>query len=95
MNFAQMTMTPYQMWSAVHMDLKTKTLLILGQGTVLLIRDYKKFFDDPSQPPELFVEVEFQNLRDYYHSEVLGGGEDWSGLGWNNRTFGKGSEMHR
>ncbi len=42
-------MTPYQIWSAVHPDLRTKTLLVLGQGTVLLIRDYKKFFNDPTK----------------------------------------------
>ncbi|GAK64497.1 uncharacterized protein PAN0_005c2711 [Moesziomyces antarcticus] len=85
MNLAQLTMTPYQIWSAVHPDLKTKTLLILGHGTVLLLRDYKKFFDDPSQPPELFAEIEFENLQEFFEREVTGGGENWSDLGWNSR----------
>ncbi|TKY85700.1 hypothetical protein EX895_005240 [Sporisorium graminicola] len=85
MNWAQLTMTPYQIWSAVHPDLKTKTLLILGQGTVLLVRDYKKFFRDPSKPPDLFVEIEFQNLEEYYQERIVGGvDEDLSDLGWNN-----------
>lgn len=87
MNLAQLTMTPYQIWSAVHPDLKTKTLLILGQGTVLLIRDYKKFFNNPSQAPSLFVEIEFQNLQEYYDNTVLRGDEDWAGLGWNSRRL--------
>lgn len=87
MNFAQLTMTPYQMWSAVHPDPNTKTLLILGHGTVLLIRDYKKFFSEPSQEPELFIEIEFENLEEYYHRVVLDQGEDFSGLGWNNRQL--------
>ncbi|CBQ72963.1 conserved hypothetical protein [Sporisorium reilianum SRZ2] len=85
MNWAQLTMTPYQIWSAVHPDLKTKTLLILGQGTVLLLRDYKKFFNDPSKPPDLFAEIEFQNLEEYYSQRIVGGiEEDLSDLGWNN-----------
>ncbi|GAC94128.1 hypothetical protein PHSY_001697 [Pseudozyma hubeiensis SY62] len=85
MNWAQLTMTPYQIWSAVHPDLKTKTLLILGQGTVLLIRDYQKFFNHPDKPPELLVEIEFENLEEYYQQRVVGGvEEDLSDLGWNN-----------
>lgn len=87
MNLAQLTMTPYQIWSAVHPDLKTKTLLILGQGTVLLIKDYKKFFSNPEHAPDLFVEIEFQHLPDWYDDVVLDGGEDWSGLGWNSRRL--------
>ncbi|EST05594.1 Quinonprotein alcohol dehydrogenase-like superfamily [Kalmanozyma brasiliensis GHG001] len=85
MNWAQLTMTPYQIWSAVHPDLKTKTLLVLGQGTVLLIRDYKKFFNNPTKPPGLFVEIEFQNLEEYYRQYIVGGvDEEVSDLGWNN-----------
>ncbi|KAJ1041128.1 hypothetical protein NDA10_004999 [Ustilago hordei] len=87
MNSAQLTMAPYQIWSAVHPDLMTRTLLILGQGTILLIRDYKKFFRNPGQRPELFAEIEFENMPDYYHSHILNGQEDWSGLGWNRRLL--------
>lgn len=90
LNWAQLTMTPYQIWSAVHPDLRTKTLLILGQGTVLLIRDYKKFFNDPSKPPDLFVEIEFQNLEEFYQQRIVGSFEEDSPflMGWNNpRTW--------
>ena len=87
MNLAQLTMTPFQIWSAVHPDPKTKTLLVLGQGTLLLIRDYKKFFNNPKRSPDLFVEIEFDNLDQYYQRHILGGEEDWSDLGWNSRRL--------
>ena len=68
MNMAQQMMTPYQIWAAVHPDFKTKTLLVLGQGTVLLIRDYTKFFNNPTQAPDLFVEIEFDAVWVYGES---------------------------
>ncbi|SNX84306.1 uncharacterized protein MEPE_03015 [Melanopsichium pennsylvanicum] len=65
MNMAQETMTPFQMWSAIHPDLKTKTLLVLGQGTLLLIRDYTKLFKDANQSADMFVEIEFDGVFEY------------------------------
>lgn len=72
MNMAQLTMRPWQIWSAVHPDIKTNTLLILGQGTVLLIRDYKQFFRDTSKSPQLFIEIELWNLKTFYNSFMPG-----------------------
>lgn len=82
MNMAQLTMTPYQIWSAVHPDPKTKTLLILGQGTVLLIRDYKKFFNKHSGSPDLFIEIEFENMAEFCQ-RVLERHPHWPATSWN------------
>ena len=80
MNMAQMTMRPYQIWSAIHPDFKTNTLLFLGQATVVLIRDYKKYFRDTSQPPDLFAELEFQDVRRSFGNSVSvpENNEDWN-----------------
>lgn len=43
-NFAQLTMAPIQSWSAVHPDFRSRTLVILSQTNVLLIRDYLTYF---------------------------------------------------
>ncbi|SPO25889.1 uncharacterized protein UTRI_03254 [Ustilago trichophora] len=88
LNLAQMIMTPYQIWSAVHPDIKTKTLVILGQGTVLLLKDYKKFFSDPSQAPDLFIEIEFENLQEYYSRTFRFARTDVEAdLEWNSRRL--------
>ncbi|SPO25335.1 uncharacterized protein UTRI_03254_B [Ustilago trichophora] len=86
LNLAQMIMTPYQIWCAVHPDIKTKTLLILGQGTVLLLRDYKRFFRDPSQAPDLFIEIEFENLQEYYRRRFARTDLD-ADVEWNSRRL--------
>lgn len=98
MNLAQLTMMPWQIWSAVHPDTRTSTLLILGQGTVLLIRDYKEYFRNTTKSPQLFIEIELWNLRDYNNrmlSQLLidqGYGEDpalfsYVSRDWNNRRL--------
>ncbi|UZJ51078.1 hypothetical protein CBS101457_000398 [Exobasidium rhododendri] len=43
-NLAQRTMTPIQSWSAIHPDFRSRTLVILGQTNVLIIRDYLTCF---------------------------------------------------
>ncbi|EPQ30357.1 uncharacterized protein PFL1_01883 [Pseudozyma flocculosa PF-1] len=62
MNDAQVFMKPYQCWGAIHPDIKTNTLLVLGQGSLLLLRDYKSFFRDTSKPPAAFDELLFRDL---------------------------------
>jgi hypothetical protein len=37
-------MTPIQAWSAIHPDFRSRTLVILGQTNVLIIRDYLTCF---------------------------------------------------
>lgn len=37
-------MTPVQSWSAVHPDHRSRTLVVLGQTNVLIIRDYLACF---------------------------------------------------
>lgn len=86
-DFAQLVMSPYQQWVAIHPDLKTKTLLILGQGTILLLRDYQRFFDDQRKPPESFVEIEFYNLQDYFRRNRPRSIEgDYLHVGWNHAS---------
>ncbi|PWZ02377.1 hypothetical protein BCV70DRAFT_151118, partial [Testicularia cyperi] len=88
MNVAQLTMTPWQIWSAVHADVKTNTLLMLGQGTVVLLRDYKKFLRNPRTVPDLFVEIEFFNLQEYYAEEILQQDDPRElDFGWNGRRL--------
>lgn len=37
-------MAPIQSWSAVHPDFRSRTLVVLSQTNVLLIRDYLTYF---------------------------------------------------
>jgi hypothetical protein len=39
-------MAPIQSWSAVHPDFRSRTLVVLSQTNVLLIRDYLTYFLD-------------------------------------------------
>lgn len=43
-NWAQRLMLPVQAWSAIHPDFRSRTLVVLGQTNVLLIRDYLTCF---------------------------------------------------
>jgi hypothetical protein len=43
-NFAQLMMAPIQRWSAVHPDFRSRTLVILSQTNVLVLRDYLTYF---------------------------------------------------
>ncbi|PWN50513.1 hypothetical protein IE53DRAFT_387168 [Violaceomyces palustris] len=63
MNLAQRTLTPIQVWTAIHPDLKTNTLLVLGQGNLLLLRDYKQFFKDTSKRPDHFSDFYFRRIE--------------------------------
>ncbi|KAN0064750.1 hypothetical protein ACQY0O_001807 [Thecaphora frezii] len=86
MNRAQLYMKPYQCWAAIHVDVKTRTLLVLGQGSLLVLRDYKEFLRDPSRPLEAFEELVFRDvLYGVFDSETVELLDHRDSAVWNDR----------
>ncbi|SPC62375.1 uncharacterized protein UHOD_11525 [Ustilago sp. UG-2017b] len=85
-NFDRQIMSPWQMWMAIQHDPKPNTLFILGQRTVLLIKVYKRFFQRSNQSPHQFMEIDFENVKDFYHRIFESTDDGIPVRGWNSRS---------